>query len=134
MDSTLILVVIGVIAMTFGRSEALDCYQCASTTADSSYCRDPFNSTGVTTVPCTTNCFKSFVSASGQTTVTRGCSPASVGSDQCEEETESGVTVKVCVCKKDKCNDGQMIKPTAYSVIIGAAMATVATMVWIKQS
>src|SRR6218665_2648615 len=47
MDSRLILVVIGVIAMAFGRSEAIKCYQCSSFT--DSRCLDPFNSNGVAT-------------------------------------------------------------------------------------
>src|SRR6218665_1716288 len=47
MDSRLILVVIGVIAMAFGRSEAVTCYSCTSET--DSRCLDPFNSRGVRT-------------------------------------------------------------------------------------
>src|SRR6218665_3989499 len=62
MDSRLIFVVIGVIAMAFGRSEAITCYSCESTS--DSKCLDPFKSEGVNTCQGAT-CTKGWVNALG---------------------------------------------------------------------
>src|SRR6218665_327495 len=64
MDSKLILVVIGVIAMVCGSSEALTCYMCVSGTG--SECLDPFKSDGVVTCRNATTCTKMWSSISGK--------------------------------------------------------------------
>jgi hypothetical protein len=126
MDSKLILVaVIGVIAMAFGGCEAITCIQCASSDKNN-YCSDPFSWKGVGTCTFGKKCFKFKEIKSGvSTTVNRTCGTNPGGKDECTEVTKNGDTTIRCVCSTDKCNDGQMVKPTVYNVIIGVAMATV---------
>src|SRR6218665_14137 len=62
MYSRLLLVAIGVIAMAFGRSEAITCYQCSSVT--DSKCSDPSDSNGIATCHGTA-CFIAYIGSSG---------------------------------------------------------------------
>lgn len=130
MDSRLILVVIGVIAMAIGRSEAISCYACNSVTDNR--CLDPFNSNGVSKCQGAT-CTKAWATSSGVTVVIRDCSVDAVTKDECADVTVSGVKSKGCVCSTDLCNDGQLVKPTLYNVLIGVAMATVTAIGWMNQ-
>jgi hypothetical protein len=134
MDSRLILVVIGVIVMAFGRSEALiDCYSCDSNPTNNTYCRDPFSSTGVDTAKCIA-CRKYYYTDEDTTTFTRDCYDDPIEGDECAKSTLDDKTTVTCLCNSDKCNDGQLVKPTSYKVIIGAAMATVMAIARMNQS
>ena len=69
----------------------------------------------------------------GITVVVRKCSLDSVPKDFCGDVTVSGLKVRACVCKTNYCNDGQLVKPSIYSVFIGVAMVTVTVIVWKNQ-
>ena len=70
---------------------------------------------------------------SGVTVVMRDCISDPVGMDLCADVTEAGAKGKGCVCRTDYCNDGQLVKPTLYNVVIGVAIATVTTIGWMNQ-
>jgi hypothetical protein len=133
MDSKLILVVIGVIATAFGRSEAITCYKCDSVTV--SNCKDPFNSDGVEKCEQsnTVACYKTYKSVSGGTEIIRGCSSDAIEESDCEDRDFGGVKGIYCRCKSANCNDGQMVKPTLRNVIAGAALATVTAIIRMNQ-
>jgi hypothetical protein len=133
MDSRLILVVIGVIALAFGRSEAIDCYSCSSSPTNNTYCRDPFSSTDVGTTPCVA-CRKRWTTDGDTTTFSRGCYEDEIDGDECAKTTLDGTTSETCYCDSVKCNDGQVVKPTSYKVIIGLSMATVTAIARMNQS
>lgn len=126
----MILVVIGVIATALGRSEAITCYSCLS--ASDSSCLDPFKSSGIKTCKGAA-CTKGKATSSDVTFVIRGCIPIAFENDGCADETVEGARGILCACRTDYCNDGQLVKPTLYNVVIGVAMATVTAIGWIKK-
>lgn len=56
--------------------------------------------------------------------IIRGCNYASAEKDECVGSSVAGITSKRCACKSDLCNDGQLVKPTLYTVVIGVVMAS----------
>jgi len=64
--------------------------------------------------------------------VIRNCSSGLIESDKCEDVNDVDVKAKSCYCKTDYCNDGQLVKPTACSVVIGVSIATVTAITWMN--
>ncbi|XP_071959642.1 uncharacterized protein [Antedon mediterranea] len=94
-------------------SYALTCYSCTSVTE--SKCGDPFDSAQITTVNCTSSCYKSESKANDVEAVIRGCG---VFTTQCAES--GGVELCYTVCTTDECN-GSM------QTAVGSALFIVAS-------
>jgi hypothetical protein len=130
MDSKMILVVvIGVIAVMIVRSDAINCYSCIS--VNSTNCLDPFKADGIRTCQGAA-CVKGKGTESGVTVVIRDCLPEPVQKDECAEVKKTRFKGFACVCRSDKCNDGQIVKPTKFNVFIGVAMVAVMLITWLK--
>lgn len=130
MDSKMILVVvIGVIAVMIGHSEAITCYSCIS--INSTNCLDSFKADGIRLCQGAA-CVKGKGTESGVTVVSRDCLTEPVQKDECAEVTKSGFKGFACVCRSDKCNDGQIVKPTIINVFVGVAMVAVMLITWLK--
>lgn len=125
-----VVLMVGVLAVSMGGSEAYRCYQCNSIFEKN--CSDTFSSAGIR--DCTgTACAKSKGSLQDASSVYRYCSDVYGLSNECYEESFEGYTATVCFCHADYCNDGQMVKQTFSKILFAVTMATFMAMACTNQ-
>ncbi|XP_071959637.1 uncharacterized protein [Antedon mediterranea] len=115
-----------VIVSLAARGNCIRCYSCGSLEKG---CDDPFDSSVVGSVECTTYntssyygteyeaCYKAKLTIAGITSVIRGCGDVDVG-NQCE--TYSGVEYCYYTCRTDECNGATFITSSVVLLMTSA--------------
>lgn len=114
-----VLISLILVLLAIGKSSAIECYQCGSLLQADPACEDPFNAIGVSTTTCLGSCTKVKGMRGDVQIILRGCSLLPL-TENCAEETQSGVEVNACACNSDRCNSATTTSVSMATILVVA--------------